>query len=408
MSGSPITAFATFMLAEGPATLSGPMDYVNDVRKQSYICGKHMSTDATLSLGGGELVQDMIYLEGVSQAVDYLPGASFSYTNPQPGTMVQVYERYTANFVNWTNQEILKNVGKKFTEAHNIAKFKDVKRMKMLNKAQADVDHFEAQFWALPDASTMEGSSGTVPLSIPAIINETSDATTAAVAATTNPGMHLNWSGVIANVDPTAKQQFQNYSEGYTSTGDESAAGHLHDAMEKMYMRLNFMKMPFGEYTGTETGLPAYIACSLEGRALVQRNYRQNQDYFRWSQMGTDSHVAHPTFGGIEIIYVSALDTAQLYSDDDGATFVDELDAGLNGGGTTVKTYDGPRFYFVNAAMFPKVINPERYMVKEEPRNPSGAEPFNWVMPCDTWHCNFPRSRRAHGIVYPSGASAWT
>lgn len=404
-----MTAFGTFMLGEGPTTLYGPEDYVNDVKRRKWSLSKHLSGDAVSHVAGGQYLQDVVYLAGNSQAQDYNPNApEFEYPNFQPGTQIRADWRFMANFMRWDNPEILLNVGKSFSKSHNIAKFKDVYRAKHMELAQSNADHMENQMWALPSTTDMESAAGLKPYSIPTFINEFSDVDNPTDGQIT--GHYPGWTNVMG-VDPGTMTNWQNAKETYARAGsiNTGSGQHLFVAFEKMLMKLEFDQLPMDpQYSGPRE-MPAYIGCSMNGKAQVQESHVANNDFFRWK--GSDAHQPGITFGGIEICYISALDTAALYSNPStSTTYYAEHDDALNGTGSTGKGvgFEGSRYYFVNSSKMPKIFHNERYMVKEEARNPSGRQPFSWVMPVDTWHQLFCRSRKSQGIVTPSTLIATT
>ncbi len=404
---STISVFNTLMLGQGPATLYGPGDFVNDVKRRRYVLAKHLSGEHTKHIAGGNLLQEVVYLAGNSQMVDYNPAApEFAYDNPQPGTKISADWRFTAGFISWDNPEIMLNTGKSFSRDHNIAKFKDVHDMKHLNFATQQAEHFEDQMWAKPVAAMEVGGSGLVPSSLPMFINEFSDVDNPTATGITGlfPGLTT-----VQGVAPGTLTKWQNAKATFDSIGVDDGTGvHLFGAFDEMILKTDFDQLPMdAQYSGPRD-TPAYIACSLKGHKTVTAAYRMNQDWFRWK--GNDAYQKNPTFAGIEICYVSALDTAALYtqaaSPSASSTFVAEdsldiSDGGQNQDAAGAYGWAGPRFYFVNAKQTPKIFHSERYMVKEDPRNPKGTMPFSWIMPCDTWHQNFCRSRRMSGIVTP-------
>lgn len=100
-----------------------------------------------------------------------------------------------------------------------------------------------------------------------------------------------------------------------------------------------------------------------------------------------------PQFHGIELVYMSDLDTAALYAGAAGS-LVSEVSA----------TLDGPRFFGVNGGYVLKAIHRDRYFYKKPPFSPS-KQPYTHIMLVDIWHNNPARSRRRQFIVTPTAAA---
>jgi hypothetical protein len=111
-----------------------------------------------------------------------------------------------------------------------------------------------------------------------------------------------------------------------------------------------------------------------------------------------------PQYAGIDMEYVSELDTAAVYGESGGTgdavgtgaagTFTEE-----NATGTDI--YDGARYYFINANYLKFVYHTSRYM-HSHPTMRHPNQPFTTVKPVDSWYNFICRSRQRQGIIVPN------
>ena len=126
-----------------------------------------------------------------------------------------------------------------------------------------------------------------------------------------------------------------------------------------------------------------------------QQLLRASQDRFTGIANYQDPAYLTPQYGGIDLQYVAALDTAALYGTA-GTTYYAEDD-------TASAATAGPRYYWINGQYMCPVFHTSRYMVSKAPMvHPN--QPFTTVVVTDCWWNLVARSRQRHGIVYPTGA----
>ena len=162
---------------------------------------------------------------------------------------------------------------------------------------------------------------------------------------------------------------------------------HIFEAFAYMYYKTKFDRLPKYEAYSDKTSVPVFIGASIEGVAQYEAALRASQDTFV-STGRQDPAFNGPTYRGIEMVYISDLDTAALYGAD--GTLLTENAA----------TLGGPRYYCVNGMYMLKVIHSERYFYKKKPFSPSN-QPYTHICIVDIWHNNVCRSRRRHAIVTP-------
>ena len=129
-----------------------------------------------------------------------------------------------------------------------------------------------------------------------------------------------------------------------------------------------------------------FIACSKKGLIEYTKALRASQDTFVTSSR-QDPAFMKPQFAGIDLEYVSELNTVTVY--DGGADNEDDA------------TLAGPRYYFINANYMKYVYHTSRYM-HSHPTMRHPNQPFTTVKPVDSWYNFVCRSRQRQGIISPS------
>ncbi len=393
MSGSSIDVFTDYMVSTGPSFLTGPEDIVNDAVKTTYtlprfIFGKSMRE----MIQGGNSIKDNIFLGADSNSANYKPNAEFNYRNPQVLTQWSIPWRYTKDEMVWTDHEIGLNTGEMSDGARH-HKFKTLKYSKEQNLYTGLMQFLDDQFWAQPDVVEMEASDGEKPYTLAAFITQAgsgSPPTAGSTGIAPLDGFGGAWSTVMG-INPTTKVAWRNAVEPYDGIGLASAGGvvaHIFVAMSRMYYRLRFDRLPRQPQYSDPTSVPTFIPCSLNGISKFEAALRMNQDTFVAAGR-QDPAFDGPQFRGIELVYVSDLDTAALYNN----TGTPAAEAGA--------AQIGARFWFVNGQYVLKVIHRDRFFYKKPPFSPS-KQPYTHIMIVDIWHNNVCRSRRRHGIVAPS------
>ena len=390
--GTAIEFFTDFVLNTGPAFLRGPEDIVNDAVKNTYtlprfIYGKTMKD----MIQGGNSIKDNILLGADSNAQNYKPNAEFNYRNPQVLTQWSIPWRFTKDEMVWTDQEIGLNTGEMSRGARH-HKFKTLKYSKEQNLYTGLLEFVDDQFWAAPDTTEMEGTDGETPFSLPCFITE--NGATADISTGTIPlnGPDATAWTTVMGISPTVKTGWQNQVTRYDKNQLVSAGAatdpHLFTAFSRAYYKTKFDRLPKRADLSDPTSVPHFIGCSITGMSNYEDALRMNQDTFVVTGR-QDPAFAGPQFRGIELVYISDLDTAQLANGTIGALTTEAL---------ADKT--GSRYWWVNGKYILKTIHADRYFYKKRPFSPS-KQPYTHIMIVDIWHNNVCRSRRRQAIVLP-------
>ncbi len=380
---SQLSAFTTFMASTGPAFLTGPEKVINEVQLNTYILSRLLKGRGMAELvQGGTDIRDTIFLDGKSTYRRYKPGAPLAWSNPQTGSEISIPWRFSVMHMGWTDQEILLQMGASPTRAHVRGVYKKVRFQKEQNMWTTALNDMEAELWADPNgaamAEEMEGASGETPLSIPVFVNEYTN------------GLPTGWSTVMGQnpVTKTAWQPVQNTYDADDPADTDGDQDGLFDALEETWMDVNFQPPATRQqYFESPKMGRQFIACSKTGMVLYKQLLRDANDSLQnWSDPGA----AHPQFHGVDVVFVSTLNTAALY--DDGASgFTDELSA----------TRDGPRFYFLNGNYLKCIWHAKRYFHKHKVKEPDD-QIDSYILPVSQWNNLFCQSRRRQAIVSPA------
>lgn len=391
--GSAIEVFTDFMLSTGPAFLRGPEDIVNDAVKNTwtlprFIYGKSMKD----MIQGGNSIKDNIFLGADSNAANYKPNAEFTYRNPQVLTQWSIPWRFTKDEMVWTDHEIGLNTGE-LSRGARFHKYKTLKYSKEQNLYTGLLTFVDDQFWAPPDTTEMEGTDGETPYGIPCYITENGASGEVSTGTIPLNGPDATAWTTIMGIDPTVKTGWQNAAIQYASIGQyvegTTTSPHIFKAFSRAYYKVRYDRLPRRSDLSDPTSVPHFFGASLTGISTYEEALRSNQDSFVWTGR-QDPAFAGPQFRGIEMVYISDLDTAALFPGTDGALAVE-----------TAATNTGSRYFGVNGAYMLKVIHRNRYFYKKRPFSPS-KQPYTHIMIVDIWHNNPCRSRRRQVIVYPN------
>jgi hypothetical protein len=254
----------------------------------------------------------------------------------------------------------------------------------------------EDALFAVPSLADMETSGGTKPYSLPCFINSETDGlfhdgsdaweTVEGIA----PGTYSKWA--------PQKTTYSIFDKGTEAAFEADET--IFAAFDAMYLKVKFQAPPTRqEYFESSTLNAQFIACSKLGITDYMTCLRNQQDMFA-APSRQDPAFLKPTYGGIELEYVSNLDTAGVYRIGTGTTLGSESE-GTSGGEATSNAYvKGARYYWVNANYIHPVFHSTRYFYRH-PVMTHPNQPFTHVQPVDCWTNLVCTSRQRSGIVAP-------
>jgi len=383
MAGSPLETFNDFVATTGPRYLTSAQAVINDAVLNTYIMSRFLrgrSMDKVIQ--GGKKINDVIRFDDGGTYGHYQPNETFTYTNPQTLTTLEIDWRFSVDYMTWTDHEVELNIDDGLTSEAQAVRYKRLKWAKEQQLWTSIYNGFEADLWANPfgNSGQMETSTGRLPYSIPSFITED----------TTN--FHANdgaWS-TIMGVNPANEERWRNqvslydYDDAADTDGDRDG---LINAFDDQWLKVRFT--PPGsrnEYFEKPNLNRQFICCSRGGMNMYKDMLRASNDTLVSKQ---DPAYNNPVYSGVDLLYVAQMDTATIFDD------------GANGGATELNaSTDGYRFYWINGNYMCPIFHSRRYFKKHKPMNHPN-QPFTWVCLVDCWWNLFLNSRRRHGIVAP-------
>lgn len=384
--GSALSTFNDFMNSTGPAFLTSAEDLVNEAVKNKYLLRRFLKgSDMARTIQGGQKIKDEIMFDEESTRQHYQPNETFTWQNPQVLSEWEVDWRFQVDHMSWSDQEIELNIGGGLGRTARHQAYKRVKRTKEMRLWTSFLNGMEDDLFGVSDYDEMEDSGGKQPYSLPVFINEYTNGTPKGADGTT-------WAtDTVEGIDCSANAKWRNQAISYDNTDAGTSAADLFSAMDEMYHKVRFDQLPTKEEFSDGTSGAQFIACSLNGLKYYQKQLRSSQDTFVAAGRQDPSYIS-PKYAGIDLVYVSNLDTAALYTSG-AATLQTET------GDTTNDT--GPRYYWINGKYISPVFHTKRYMYRH-PVMTHPNQPFTHVQPVDCWHNLICRSRQRQGIVFPS------
>ena len=392
--GSALSTFTDFVNATGPSFITGPDDVIMEAAKQSYLLGRFLKgQDRAKVLSGGSTIKDQVIFDEQNTAEYYDPNSTFTWTNPQVLTEWEARWKFLVDHMSWTDQEVeLQGMSNYSREARHQV-YKRLKRSKEQRMWTSLINKMEDQLFQVPEVANMETSTGKQPYSIPAFVNEETNGLFGGVALGA-PG--AAWT-VVEGINPSTESGWVPQQIQYSSNAVSTGANNIIAAFDNMFYSVKFVAPPTKEqYFEVSNLYSQFIACSKGGLNVYQRLMRDYQDTFITTSR-QDPAFIRPQYAGIDLEYVTTLDTAALYSADTQASALVAENAGA-----TVAEDTGPRYYWLNSQYLCPVFHTSRYMEKHPAmRHPS--QPFTTIAPVDCWMNLVARSRQRLGIVWPNG-----
>ena len=409
MSGSALSTFNDFMTATDSAILTSADSIVNEAVKQNYLLRRFLKGRGQQEiLQGGKTIKDQIMFDEDSTFEYYQPNATFTWENPQVLSEWEINWRFCVDHMSWTDHEIELNAGGGLGRNARHAVYKRLRRVKEQRLWTSLLNGIEDSLFATPAKADMEEQDGTKPYSLPCFINERDN--TQFVEDGTG-----TWS-TIEGIDPTAtgKSKWKNKITKYDADAAGFATGQdqssIIAAFDDMFLSVKFSAPPTRqEYFENDSLYRQFIVCSKAGINIYNQLMRTKNDRLVAPSMQDPAYLK-PTYGGIELEYVAALDSAALYQQQTGSGLMTEQQStgGVASGTTSLGVgnsagdaeYVGPRYYWINSNYLKPVFHSKRYMFRH-PVMTHPNQPFTHVQPIDCWMNMVCQSRQRQGIVAP-------
>ena len=396
--GSALSVFNDFMTTTDSAVLTDASSIVNEATKHNYLLRRFMKGKSNSQiLQGGKTIKDQIFFDEESTFEYYQPHATFAWQNPPVRTEWAINWRCAVAHMSWTDHEIELNTGGGLSKSARHKVYKKLRRVKEQRLWTSLMNGMEDALFAVPSKNDMEEANGTKPYSLPCFINQETD------------GLFHDGSAAWTAVEGIAPATYSKWAPQQTTysifeKGTEAsfdANESIFAAFDAMYLKVKFQAPPTRqEYFESSTLNAQFIACSKLGITDYMTCLRNQQDMFA-APSRQDPAFLKPTYGGIELEYVSNLDTAAIYRISDTALGTEAQGAaGTDSTGGNASHIKGPRYHWINANYIHPVCHTTRYFHRH-PVMTHPNQPFTHVQPVDCWTNLVCTSRQRSGIVSP-------
>lgn len=400
MAGSALNTFYEFGQLTGPTIMSSAKAVVNDAQLRNmqtlgYVLrGKRMNE----VLKGGSQLRDYIYLQANRIARSYLPGQAQNYQIRGSGTTWTVDWRFFLTDMVWEDHEIELNAGGDLSREAMFHMYKDLWFRKQQDLWTDQMEYIEKVFWAVPDKTKMEAAGGQEWYSIPCGINEYANSLP---ASSDQPGGAWTTHQQIDPLGFTNGLSNANWKCSRETYGSAAAAGNgwlpldslnILGAFDRGMMAIGITPPPMkAEYFEAPTVTASKVCfASLKGKARLMDFFRRSQNVW----VDKFDPFNNPTYNGMPIVYVAALDDARIYPTNAAGALGVESD--------TANSVAGPRFTVVCPEYLTVGFHKNRYF-KDLGLRESQEQPTRHVVPYDTYGNVMFRSKRRHLQISPVG-----
>jgi len=321
------------------------------------------------NLGAGEPCVDYVQLDTDDSGGYIQPGQDRSLVRNATTTQIVAGPRYVEHSGYWTKAEVrvtndpsnrIKNLEQRFVRRPRANHF----------------NFIEQQLWKPPSASMeVVGGIRAPIISIPTIISE--EVNGAATGATT-----------VLGINPASKSRWRPVRMTYDAGNWTDPLTGLRASFQKMAGSLNFAPVAQGEAMNFETSETNYrfIATNLDGINMYAGMLTTLNQIMPKAQ---DPSYTGPSFFGHALIYIPALDSALLNSQD-GTAYTSAWPTGK------------PRFYWVDPKYLYLKYDPQEFITQTEVMSGSAeGKPDVEIFYIRSRIAMFTHSRRMLGCICP-------
>jgi hypothetical protein len=351
-------------------------DFLNEALAQNYVLSILMEANGIDNITqGGTAIVDFIQVGQNNSFGFYAPGDQL--TPAQADTMKQISAPWRFASFNYAFE--------------NVARFEKLDEIYESSAYNSCIDGTEASLWAVPSNADMEAVGGRQPYSIPVFVNEFTNGT---------PSGFTTVMGVNPSTYPVWRPQQQPYTMANISD-PKSNTGLLH-AFQRMTSLVQFHPVRFGKtgkYQEDNKVDALMILTNLDGQTQYQNCLYATNDR---TVSPADAGNKVLEYRGREIKYVTALDYAGIYSGAAAGTTASATNPLTGQSFSNCAAVGAPRYYWINGMYAKPIFNKNRFMYMDEPIRVGVERPNSYVQ----WYFNqqqlWFRSRKRHGIIYPS------
>lgn len=422
--GVALDELTTLLASQGPAWVTSAEELVNEAVRRNYTAARLRSKkDIMEMVQGGDQIQDRVFFEESGTYERIGPNHTYSYLQPQTGTNWTVPWAFASVYTTWTEQDVGLNANQ-MSGRFRTQMYKRVLRQKKQDMWTSACNGRDDEWWAAPDFTNMEASQTPTdprkPYSFPCGLNEFSNGLPVGLGET-------SWT-TFQGIDPSAQSKWRCYQTTYGATdgtaldmGTSTAAtGNvvLFPALSRAIHKCKLARLPKNPEYSDKTTSPHVIWTQLDGLTNYEAALRMNQDFFRGVglQTGQDPDYDGPTFRGIPIEDLEALDTAAIYptgtnSGTQSAVAWSTYDDTTNATAGTATNRDaetfrwgeaGPRYYVANLEYYLWAVHSAHYWDTIGPFMPT-EQPHSRVLIAQIWDNLCTRSLMRQATVTPGG-----
>lgn len=367
-----LASYSDFLLATKVAKITSLQEILNEAVKNTYLLAEMLRGRGEEEImQAGQSIKDSIQLNAAGTFEFYSPNAEFSPTDDDVLTDIGVGWRFAKTHYGFSDETIALNRGTSEDVFVDLkAKYEQSQRTDMMNG-------MEDSLWAVPVTGTMESGTGDAPpaYSIPAFVNEATN------------GVWPGWT-TVETVNPSTESRWRPQQVSYDATNIASEENGILAAFDDMFLRVKFESPEEGsQYFENDRLRKMKIITSRDGHKKYKRLLRGGNDQFVSPQ---DPAYNSPTYAGIPLKYIAALDTAAL-----------EITSQTTASGSAYPV-GRPRYFWLNFQYLFPVYHTQGYMEQVGPIPGGITQPFSHAVYHRTWYNMFCRSRQRQGIVFPA------
>ena len=385
--------------------------WINDPYKLRNLMDTRIFTMSRMSSGkpkkkkiqAGTSVSARLLFDYINTTRFVNPGEQFTHTNQQTGTSWDIPWAYRQAEMAYLAQEV-KHVGDHMGEDYRTLMIADVLEQKYQVVWSGIQEHTQAHLYSVPNWNLMENAtpSGGQARNFQSLFcfnNELNAGTSTAMlfqTYLTGNGGNEQTKGLSRETHPKWRCQTGTYDFQGPTAGTPNTKG-LFPALSNILKKGRWDPLPMTpEYSDKRT-TPQAIQTQRMGVVNYEFALFDNQDIFRGmgKMSGSDPAYPGPTFNGIPVEWVDALDTVAAYP---------------TGSGGALSTYDdtagatnaGPRYHLWDFNVI-HYINHESYAWSTEgPEKLQGYTGPTYGQTYDCWEQLICEDMRRNGTLYPN------
>ena len=401
--GIQVSQLIDAFLGTSQAVVTAQNFILNEAQRNNYLLYAILKNyDMEEIIRGGDTITDQLILEEDSTYGPYLPLEQRVPRLSNHLTEYTVNWAFTDSRVTFSKHEKGLNQAEMYSRGARAIVFKDIIKAKWSNLIVTTNNGMEREFYAQPNAATMEtvtGNTKRVPYSIFCTLHEFGAANSQTMPLSTVPPGFTTIQGINPTTFANWRTPVEFYGDGNTeinASGPGSWDGF--DKSSVLYDRLRFESLAIQPEYGETERPEAFILCSRKGKSLWEHATRRSNDWLRHGA----SNAAYPglNYGGIPVKWYQGMDHANVWAATGGTAFGGEDDDTVDEDGvaTTNPDFQGPRFVWIVPKYFKKYIHSTHFMEAERPPQ-SVTQPYVQTVYFDCWHQNATRSRKRAGAV---------